>query len=157
MAGPDRTWLPLGSACVLIGVAAIAIAARYPYGTVTAMGPGFVPTAVAGLLTLFGVVILLRRGRDVAAAEAEGTPAFAPEGPLRALVCIAGAIVVFGLAIRPLGLPIAVFASSLIASAAHPEARWKGAVALAAFLAVASSLVFVLLLGLSIGLAPKFE
>lgn len=155
----DTTWRPLGIGCILLGAAAMGIATAYPYGTVTAMGPGFVPTAVALLLVLFGGLILAGRGGDVpAAAEAEaGPPAFSAEGPWRVIGAITAAIVLFGLAIRPLGLPLTVFGVVMVAGLAHPEARPGPLVLLALLLAAAAALVFVGFLGLSIGLAPRLE
>lgn len=157
----DRSWLPLGLSCILIGVAAISIASRYPYGSVTAMGPGFVPTAVAILLVVFGALILVQRGAEIqpeAAPPDDDTraPAFAGEGPWRPILCVGAAIVLFGLLIEPAGLLPTIFLVVLAAGLAHPEARALPLLVLAASLAVCSAMIFVLFLGLNIGLLPKF-
>jgi hypothetical protein len=149
-----------------LGLAAIVIARDYPYGTVTAMGPGFVPTAVAAILTALGALILLARGGDVADAgpdldehaEPAGQGADRPllsAGVVRAFLAIGGAIVLFGLAIRPLGLGLTVFLAALAGGLGHPGMRWPTLVLLAAGLAVASCLVFVLLLGQEIAMLPR--
>lgn len=159
MAGRDTTWLPLGLTCIATGVAAITIAFAYPYGTVTAMGPGFVPTAVAILLILFGCIILFNRGADVPVDKdaAPTAPAFAAEGPWRAMLAIGVAIVLFGLGIGPLGLPITVFLVVIVAGYAEPKAQPVPLVMLAGFLAAASSLIFITFLGLNLRLLPQFS
>lgn len=153
----DSTWAPLGLCCIGIGAAAISIASSYPYGTVTAMGPGFVPTAVAALLVLFGAIILARRGADVPddAPDAVTAPAFSPEGPWRAMAAIGTAIVAFGVGIGPLGLPLTIFIVVTIAGFALPDTPLLPLVALALVLAVASALLFVTFLGLNLRLLPQ--
>lgn len=157
MAERDGTWLPLGLTCIAIGLAAIAIATGYPYGTITAMGPGFLPTAVAILLIVFGVLVLYQRGGEVPAGEPglASAPAFSSEGPWRAMLAIGAAIVLFGFTIAPLGLPIAVFLVVVVAGHALPVARLVPLLLLAAFLALASAIVFVTLLGLNLRLLPQ--
>ena len=156
----DTTWRPLGICCILLGGAAIAIAAGYPLGTVTAMGPGFVPIAVAMLLIFFGGLILIRGGRDVplaATSDEADLPAFSAEGPWRVIGAISAAILLFGVAIKPLGLAITAFLTVLVAGFAHSEMRLPPLLVLAVLLSAAASLVFVVLLGLNIGLMPRFE
>lgn len=156
----DVTWRPLGISCMVVGVAAIVIAMDYPYGTVTAMGPGFVPTAVAILLIAFGALILFARGGDVPADApgAEATPpAFSAEGPWRVIAAISASIVLFGICIKPLGLPITAFLTVLVAGYAHNRARLAALVPFALVLSAAATLMFILFLGLNIGLMPRFE
>ncbi|MCA0423440.1 MAG: tripartite tricarboxylate transporter TctB family protein [Proteobacteria bacterium] len=156
--GRDRTWLPLGISCIILGLAAIAIARDYPYGSVTAMGPGFIPTAVSILLIFFGALILAGRGRDVPESADGGeiaAPAFSPEGPWRAIGSITVSIVLFGMSIKPLGLPITAFLVVLVAGYAHSQMRIWPLLTLAVLLSAAATLVFIGLLGLNIGTLPR--
>ncbi len=160
MESRDQTWKPLGIACVTLGLAAIYIASSYPYGTVTAMGPGFVPTAVAAILAALGALILFARGRDVAGRDEGGSEAvadrsFLSRGFIRAVGSIGGAIILFGLAVRPLGLALTVFLCTLLVGLGHPGLRWRELVLLAIGLAIASCVIFVLLLGQTIPILPR--
>lgn len=156
----DLTYRPLGAACVVVGAAAIYVASDYPYGTVTAMGPGFIPTGVAVILIALGALILLARGGDVpaGAGEADGAnpdrPVFSI-GFLRAFAAIGGAIILFGLAIKPLGLALTTFLAVIAGGLGHPGVHWRALILLAAGLAVASCVIFVLLLSQSIPLFPR--
>lgn len=159
----EATHIPLGLSCLIVGAGAIWIASDYSYGTVTAMGPGFVPTLVAGMLSALGVLTLALGGRDVADAPrqdedsvADGmTDARGAFATLRVMVCVVGAIVLFGLCVKPLGLAVTIFLVVLVAGLAHPEARPAALITLALSLSAAACIGFVMLLGLQIGLWPR--
>jgi len=159
----DRTYAPLGLSCIAIGAAAIWIASGYPYGTVTAMGPGFVPTAVSIFLIVLGLLILLVRDHD---EDVEETPhsgeAFPPAneqfgepGALKAMACILGSIILFGYLIRPFGIALTTFCVVVLAALGHPGPRLGHVLALALGLAVAASIGFVVLLQLQIPIWPR--
>jgi hypothetical protein len=161
LANKDSTYKPLGASCMILGLAAILIAREYPYGTVTAMGPGFIPTAVAAILMLLGALILIAGGRDVTVADVAADETAADQriisvGLLRAIVAIGGAIILFGLAIKPLGLGLTVFLATVIAGLGHPGANWRTLLLLALSLAVGSCLIFVVLLSQDIPMLPRF-
>lgn len=156
----DTTYRPLGAACIALGLLAIWVASDYPYGSVTAMGPGFVPTAVAALLALLGALILLDGGNDLSRQPEGEEPASAPAGSLgrlRAMLSIGVAIMLFGLAVKPLGLGLTVFLTVIVASLGHPGTRLLPTLLLAAALAVASCLIFVVLLSQSIPMFPRMD
>ncbi|WP_293868196.1 tripartite tricarboxylate transporter TctB family protein [uncultured Alsobacter sp.] len=164
MTTADRTWRPLGISCLALAAAAAWIASDYAVGTVTAMGPGFIPLVVAAFLFLMGVLILVARGNDVAAEDAdEGEdpatepPALAPFGAIRPIGAILASIVAFGLAIKPLGLALTTFLVVLIGVYANRSARLVPALLLALGLSAGACLLFVTLLSLQIGLFPRFE
>jgi hypothetical protein len=72
-----------------------------PLGTAFRMGPGFFPAFVGGLLVLLGLIIALKGwhvARSAAPSDDWGRV------PWRAILLIPGALVLFGLAMRPLGL-----------------------------------------------------
>jgi hypothetical protein len=66
-------------------------------GTAFRMGPGFFPAVVGGVLVVLGLLIALHGWRS-AAPEAQDPV------PWRAVVLIPTGLVLFGLAMRPLGL-----------------------------------------------------
>lgn len=160
----DPTYRPLGAACIALGLAAFYIASDYAYGTVTAMGPGFIPTAVAICLTALGAIILLAGGRDLQGASdkadetlvAQASPFFSP-GFIRATVSIIGAITLFGLAIKSLGLAITVFLTVVVGGLGHPGARLRPLLTLAIGLSIGSCLVFVVLLSQQIPIYPRLR
>lgn len=153
----------LGAFCIVLGAGAAWIARKYPYGTLLEMGPGFVPTAIALILIFFGVLILVLRGRDANGEERHGpddaTAARSPlavlRGMARVMVFVLGAIVLFGLTLRPLGLAPSTFLLVAVASMAHPEARLVPVFLIATGLTVAACLLFVVLLGLTIPILPQ--
>lgn len=156
----DRTWVPLGAGCIAVGIASIIVSRDYSYGTITAMGPGFVPTAVAALLVLFGAAILVQRGADVATASDD--PARDNEDGtgdarqvLRPILCIVVAILLFAGLVASLGLLATTFLVVVVAGFAYPKRRIVPLLTLAATLATAAALIFVALLGLNIPLLPK--
>jgi hypothetical protein len=120
-------------------------ATAYDVGNPVRMGPGFFPLTVGALLVVIGAVIAASRS-----TEADTTPISAP--PWRATALILGAILVFGLTVRGLGLVPSVFATSLLASLASRETRLPAALLLAAGLTVLSVAIFVVLLSLRLPL-----
>ena len=158
MSERDSSYVPLGSACIALGCGAAWIASDYPYGSVTAMGPGFIPTVVAGLLILLGVITLILGGRDVEPVPSnDGAPAASPWTVLRAMVCVLGAIVLFAVAIKPLGLGVTLFLVVIVAGLAPPDARPLPLAGLAALLSAAACVLFVVLLGLQIDILPRWR
>jgi Tripartite tricarboxylate transporter TctB family len=120
-------------------------ATAYDVGNPVRMGPGFFPLIVGAMLVVIGAVIAGTRSTD-----ADATPISAP--PWRATALILGAILVFGLTVRGLGLVPSIFATSLLASLASRETRLPGALLLAAGLTVVSVAIFVVALSLRLPL-----
>jgi len=75
-----------------------------PFGSAFRMGPGFFPTMVGGLLLALGAVIVV----NGVVAQAEEVDLSAV--PWRAVILFPVGLVVFGAAMRPLGLLIALLA-----------------------------------------------
>ena len=75
---------------------------------------------------------------------------------LRPLLFVLGGSVVFGYALKPLGLVAATVLLVLISAAGGREFRWREVLMLAAALAVFAALVFVTGLGLPFPLWPAF-
>ena len=109
-------------------------------GTAFRMGPGYFPLFLAGLLILFGLVIVVQ------ATQVEGEPI----GPIawRGSLFILPAPVFFGLTVRGLGFAVSLFLTALLASFASVKMRPAPAVVLSALLTLFSVGVFSYALGL---------
>ena len=128
-------FLAVGSAAVLFG-------RTHPMGTAMRMGPAYFPTVLGSLLALIGLAVLLR------ALVRSGSPV--GQFAFRKVVMVLGATALFGLLLRPMGLAGALAVLVVMSAYASQYFRWSVALALAAGLAVGSSIVFVKLLGLPI-------
>ena len=135
------------SGLILLVIAAVAAwqGSALTVGTPRHLGPGMVPLVLSATIALIGVILVgigLREGRTSR-----------DRWPLRGPVFILGAAVVFGLAIRPLGLaagPLVVIVGAL----ASDETRWFEVVLFAVGMTVFCVVLFKYLLSLPIPLAP---
>jgi hypothetical protein len=131
---------------VAFGGAAVWMAQAYPFGNAARMGPGYFPTWVGSLLMILGAFVVARGlvvpGRD------PGNFHFRP------LILVLTSIVLFGFALEPLGLMIAILILVVFSSLGGKEFRFRGVLVLAAFLALGSFLVFIYGLGLQIPTWP---
>ncbi|HTO50048.1 MAG TPA: tripartite tricarboxylate transporter TctB family protein [Burkholderiales bacterium] len=132
----------------VIGVAAFAFwqAADLPIGKLGGMGPGMLPKSLAVALGLLGAML-----------AAEGV--LKPGSPLgrwsiRGPVFVIGAVVAFGLAVRPLGLIVAGPLAIMIGAIASDEVRWKETIVVGALVSAFCIGLFKFALGLPIPLAP---
>jgi putative tricarboxylic transport membrane protein len=137
-----------GSLFALLGLAALWLARDLDYGTVRQMGSGFIPRWLAAILFVLGAAIVAR-GFMTGGARLTNLS-------VRRLAMILIAVVVFGVAIMPLGLVLTTFACALIAAMAGNEFRRVEVLALAAALAAFSGLLFVWGLRLPFPLWPSF-
>jgi hypothetical protein len=98
-----------GVMLIALGVAAVVIARDYPFGTAWRMGPGYFPSVLGGILTLFGLVLLARGLR--------GGEKIAGGWSLRALVILPTSFVLFGVLMDRAGfvpaLVVVIFGSAL--------------------------------------------
>ena len=120
-------------------------AATYDIGTTLQMGPGYVPLLLGVLLVVLGGIIVARGFVD-------GEPGEIGHVPWRAALLILGAVVLFGVTVRGLGLVPATFASAFLAASASRLNTVLSSVAVAVGLTVISVLVFVVALGLRLPL-----
>jgi len=143
---PDVRDLLAGIA-ILCSCAALAwTASTYGIGTPRRMGPGFFPFYLGIIGTGLGALMIARA--FVAPLHA-GT-----EVPLRRLLFISAAFLLFAVAIEPMGLILTVIGTTLLGAFADKEARPLQSLLLAIGLAAAIWVLFVLLLGLSIPVWP---
>lgn len=115
-------------------------------GTLRALGPGMMPRVLAALCGLCGVALLVFSViKDGAALE---------RWSLRGPFFILGAAIVFGLAIRPLGLFVAGTAAVILGSLAARDSRlWESAI-FGLGMTTFCWLLFKVMLSLPIPVAP---
>lgn len=134
-------------------------ATSYKVGTGARMGPGYFPLMLGLLLVVLGLAVAV-------SALAKGAPNGDPVGrwAWKPLGFVLGANVAFGILLGGLpsiGLPamgmvVAVYALTVIASLASDEFKLKSVLILATCLNVGSYLAFVVLLKLQFRVWPSF-
>jgi hypothetical protein len=114
-------------------------------GTTVRMGPGYFPLVLGGLLAVLGGLII---AKGVTGGE-EGSVGSVP---WRGVVLIIGAVLLFGLTVRGLGLVPAIFATSLTSAFASRRSGVVGGLLIALGLTLLCVLVFVVALRLRLPL-----
>lgn len=122
------------------------LARDLPAGSGGGMGPGTLPKGLAVLFGLLGLILLLNTFFD----KGERLVRWSLRGPL----FILGALVVFGLAVRPLGLAVAGPLAIAVAALSSNEVRWKETLLFGALMTLFCVGLFKFALGLPIPLAP---
>jgi putative tricarboxylic transport membrane protein len=135
-----------GMVVIAVGAFAFWQAADLPIGKLGGMGPGMLPKSLAVVLSLLGALLLADAVRE----------AGAPVGrwPIRGPLFVIGAVVAFGLAVRPLGLVVAGPLAIMIGAIASNEVRWKETIVVGALVTAFCIGLFKFALGLPIPLAP---
>lgn len=135
---------------VVIGLFFTIIASQYQMGTAAKMGPGYFPFYLGILMTLLGLLVLVKSFSAKAAIES------IPKFNWRIIAQITGAVVLYGLLLPRLGFLVAVVVLVLVSASASKEFTWKGSLINAAFLVAFTYSVFVLGLKLQFPLLPVF-
>lgn len=129
-----------GAMLIAAGAATMIIARNYAFGTTLRMGPGYFPTVLGGILILFGLYLVVSGLRST--DEIQGS------WPLRAMIVLPLALVLFGVLMTHAGflpaLLVLIFGSAL----AGPQFRLVEVLLLSAALSVVSVALFVWGLGL---------
>lgn len=127
-----------------LGLATICVARGYPFGVVGRMGPGYFPIVLGALLSLVGIISLLRSFRVIGA----------PIEPfsITRLLLITGSVILFGVLARGAGLIPALALLIILSAKASIKFRWGAALALAVGLTAFSALLFVKALGVPLPL-----
>lgn len=141
---PKDFWA--GAMFLAFAAVTIVTASGYSMGRGGRMGPGYFPTLLGWTLALLGAVLLVR-SLIYDGERIEGVK-------LRPLIVLVLCVVVFAVAIQPLGLVIALVLTTSIAAFATPEARWFEAAALSMALTALTSLIFVFALRLPLPMWP---
>ena len=134
-----------GLAFIGFGLAFAIGAAGYQVGTARAMGPGYFPLVLGGILVALGLLIIVK-------GFIAGEGAVVGSVPWRALVVIVAAILFFGATIRGLGVVPSVFLTALLAGFSGRRSGVVAPVVIAASLTVACVLIFVYALQLPLPL-----
>ncbi|MBE7183724.1 MAG: tripartite tricarboxylate transporter TctB family protein [Methylobacterium mesophilicum] len=132
--GADPANLACGALFILFGLFFGIQSFGLDLGTARNMGPGYFPLVLAGLLIVFGAIILVQALRT--AGEPVGGFAW------RGIVFILAAPIFFGIAVRGLGFVPTLFFTGLIAAFASRRMTVGLALILALILTVFCTLVF---------------
>jgi hypothetical protein len=127
-----------GAVFILIGVAAVAVARDYPFGTAMRMGSGYFPTVLGAVLVLLGAWVMARGLRS--GDRVKGEWGWKPLG------FVALAFVLFGLLMPRLGLLPALAAAILVSALGGREFRVKEALVLAALVSALTAIVLLAVL-----------
>ena len=133
---PQDFWA--GVLFLAVGIFAAWYGRIYTFGTATKMGPGYLPTVLSWGLAGLGALLLI--SAKIENGELIERSLFRPQ------LFILAAILVFAFTIERLGLVIAVIGSSIVASMASTQIRWREAFLVGIGLAVLCTLLFVKLL-----------
>jgi hypothetical protein len=124
----------------------------YSMGTPARMGPGFFPFWLGLILLVLGLLIAFSGFKPV-----PNDPGKVERFHWRPIVLVLGAVVLFGLILKPVGMLIAGFLLVMIASFGSKEFRLKPAIILSICLVIFCAFVFVGGLKLPIPLCPDVE
>lgn len=145
---PKNFWS--GVMFLALGLGFALFAQNYDMGTAQRMGPAYFPTVLGALLALIGLGIaiggLAREGHDGKIDKLHFGP----------IAWIIGAIVVFGVLLRPAGLVVSLVALVAISMLGSHEFKWKEAVAVSVVMGLIVYLVFIYGLKLTIPVWPAF-
>jgi putative tricarboxylic transport membrane protein len=135
-----------GLAIIVVAALAFWLSRDLPGGTGGGMGPGTLPKGLAVLLGALGALLVAN------AIFERGTrlERWSIRGPL----FILGALVVFGLAVRPLGLVVAGPLAIAVSALASDEVQWVETIVFGLLMTVFCIGLFKFALGLPIPLAP---
>ncbi len=144
----------LGPSILLaVGCVFVALSINLRIGTLSAMGPGFLPLSFSIILCLLAVALMASTSLssvnylvDAAVREAPADPRAGPRG----LICIIAGVACFVLVLPPFGLLPAVCASTAILSLARAGLTILTSLFLSLFVTLVVWLTFIELLGLTI-------
>jgi putative tricarboxylic transport membrane protein len=135
---PKDFWT--GLLYIFFGCSAMFLARDYSMGTAFRMGPAYFPTILGGLLTVIGLIAVIR------SLISPGAPI--DQFALKGLLLIVISVIVFGVLARTLGLVLALPLLVLISAYASKYFDWRTTLVIAAGLTVFCALVFVKGLGI---------
>jgi len=139
-----------GLVFLLFGIPAMVLSRWYQIGTAAKMGPGYFPFLLGGLLTVLGLVILLR---SISNKEGTGNVLSFKAKPA---FLVLSSIVLFGLLLHPLGLLLSTILLVIVSSMASFEFKMKEAILNAFVLLAIVLIIFVYLLKFQIPVWPSF-
>ena len=132
---------------VALGAFAFALASDLTVGTAAAMGPGYVPRGLAGIIMVYGAALGLR-------AVFAGWQAFSVVA-WRPLLLISAAVALFAVLLPVAGLALTSLAVVICSGLAAYDVRLRENALLAVALSIFAVLLFVTVLGLPIQVWPE--
>lgn len=126
-----------------IGVLGLVASGNLPFGNLAMMGSGFMPRVLAVAILAVGIVTLAR-------STLAGRPAGIGAVNVRAIVCILVAVAGFAVINTYLGYLVAATFLIVVSSLARPGRRWRETLALAAIMCAATTLIFIVGLGVQL-------
>ena len=126
-------------------------ATNYSFGSSARPGPGYFPFGLGILLAALGAIVLFKA---LTIETADGDPVGGISW--RPMIIVTAAVVIFGAALPRLGLVLTLPLLIFISSIAGDEFHWLEALVNCAVLTVASWLIFIVGLSLTIPLWPTF-
>ena len=120
-----------------LGLLLMAMGSGYQVGSLTAMGPGFMPVLLGAVLLALAALLLW-----------QGVSLPQVPLPLRPLVCVAGGMLAWALLADRFGFFAAALAQILLTSLALPQADRYKELIVAVLLSAGAYLLFVRVLGL---------
>ncbi|MBS7546026.1 tripartite tricarboxylate transporter TctB family protein [Ancylobacter oerskovii] len=139
----------VGTGLLLIALAAwfAWLGSDLPIGRAIRMGPGYFPLVLCGILAALGLIVLLTGLAFGGDAEADDE-AQRIAVPWRGILLVTLSVVVFGLAVAPLGLGPAMGLAVFISSAASRRFSLPGGALMAIIMVAFAWAVFIKGLGL---------
>jgi len=135
---------------IAFGVFFVGYARQYDMGTAARMGPSYFPTVLGGLMVLLGIIVLIQ---GLATEQADGK--IEPFN-FKALVLVLGAVVAFGLMLRPAGLLVALFVLIAVSSFGSHEFKVRDMLLLSIGMSLLVLGVFIYGLSMTIPVLPSF-
>lgn len=132
------------------GLFFVGFAQQYDMGSAARMGPAFFPTMLGGLMFALGVIVMIE---GLAKEHADGK--IEPFN-FKALVLVLGAVIAFGLLLRPAGLIVSLFVLIGISSYGSHEFRLRDVLLLSIGMSVLVYAVFIYGLSMTIPVWPSF-
>jgi putative Ca2+/H+ antiporter (TMEM165/GDT1 family) len=130
-----------GLLLILLGSVAAQQGAHYKLGTLTSMGPGFMPAALGAVLAFLGIIVA---GGAAMAPHPEAVVQNRPDWI--GWACVIGGPALFILSAERFGLAPAAFACVFVAALGDRTTTWREAALLAAAVTLFGALLFVVLL-----------
>jgi len=116
-------------------------------GSISRMGPGYLPMVLSYGLIIIGALITIRAIRQ---GESRIEHAY-----WRPMVFVMGSILVFAFLIPRGGLVLSTFLVTILSSFGARKTHWRNTIVLGILMALLTALVFIKLLGLPISVWPK--
>jgi hypothetical protein len=125
-------------------------ALHYDMGTAQRMGPAYFPTILGALLAIMGLYVASR------AMRSRPTDGQVERFYFRPLLLVLGAVLLFAVMLRPLGLVVALSALIFVGSVGGPDFKFREVIVIIVVMVLLVLAVFIWALGLTIPVWPAF-